>query len=143
MKAHWIFSSFLALLLAGCGGGEKRMSSATGPGQALREQGTQALLKGQYDRAEKLFPGSYVQIELRLRQIRDALLVPTQAVIPVLKGQTVLVRRNGVVVSVPVKLGLRSASAVQVLSGLSAGDTVLTTGIMQARPGMPISVTVR
>jgi membrane fusion protein (multidrug efflux system) len=93
--------------------------------------------------SRKIFPGAYVQVELRLRQITDALMVPTQAIIPVLKGQTVLVKRNGVAVAVPVQTGIRTATSVQVLSGLAAGDTIITTGIMQLRPGMPVRVTVR
>ena len=95
------------------------------------------------NRTEKIFPGAFVHIELRLKQITDALLVPTQAIIPVLKGQTLLLRRNGVVVSVMVKTGIRTSSAVQIIEGLSPGDTVITTGIMQLRPGMPVEVAVQ
>jgi membrane fusion protein, multidrug efflux system len=101
-------------------------------------------LRAMFDnKSEKVLPGAFVNIELRLKRIVDALMVPTQAIIPVLKGQTVLVRKNGAVLSVPVKLGIRTASSVQVTSGLAAGDTVITTGIMQLRPGMPVNVDVR
>jgi len=95
------------------------------------------------NKGETIFPGGYVHVELRLKQPGGALMIPTQAIIPVLKGQTVLVRKNGVVVSVPVKTGIRTPSVVQITDGLSAGDTVLTTGILQLRPGMPVNVTVR
>ena len=95
------------------------------------------------NKSEKVFPGAYVHIELRLKEIMNALMVPTQAVIPVLKGQTVLVRKNGLVVSIPVRTGIRTATTVQIIDGLSAGDTVITTGIMQLRPGMPVFVTVQ
>jgi len=95
------------------------------------------------NKSETVFPGAYVQIELRLKQIENALMVPTQAVIPVLKGQTVLVLKNGVALSVPVKTGIRTATSVQITEGLTAGDTVITTGIMQLRPGMPAQVTVQ
>ena len=95
------------------------------------------------NKSEKIFPGAYVQIELRLKAIVNALMVPTQSIIPVLKGQTVLVRKNGVVATVPVTIGTRTASAVQITSGLSAGDTVITTGIMQLRPGMPVTVNLK
>jgi membrane fusion protein (multidrug efflux system) len=95
------------------------------------------------NRLEKVFPGAYVHVELRLQQITDALMVPTQAVVPVLKGQTVLVCKNGVTVSVPVKTGIRTATSVQITDGLSAGDTVITTGILQLRPGMPVTITVK
>lgn len=94
------------------------------------------------NRAEAIFPGGYVHVELRLRQSGGALMVPTQAIIPVLKGQTVFVRKNGVVVAVAVKTGLRTSSAIQITEGLTAGDTVLTTGILQVRPGMPVTVQV-
>ncbi|HLP16875.1 MAG TPA: efflux RND transporter periplasmic adaptor subunit [Bacteroidota bacterium] len=95
------------------------------------------------NKSEKIFPGAYVQIELRLKTIDNALLVPTQSVIPVLKGQTVLVRKNGVVATVPVSLGTRMAALVQVTNGIAAGDTVITTGLMQLRQGMPVNVTVK
>lgn len=95
------------------------------------------------NRAEKIFPGAFVHIDLRLRRIEDALQVPTQAVIPVFKGQTLLLRRNGVVVSVPVRIGIRTATSVQITDGIAAGDTVITTGILQLRPGMPVQVTVQ
>jgi membrane fusion protein (multidrug efflux system) len=95
------------------------------------------------NKGETIFPGGYVHVELRLKQPGGALMIPTQAIIPVLKGQTVLVRKNGVVVSVPVKTGVRTPSVIQITDGLSAGDTVLTTGILQLRPGMPVNVTVR
>ena len=95
------------------------------------------------NKGETIFPGGYVHVELRLKQPGGALMIPTQAIIPVLKGQTVLVRKNGVVVSVSVKTGVRTPSVIQITDGLSAGDTVLTTGILQLRPGMPVNVTVR
>ena len=95
------------------------------------------------NRAEKIFPGAFVHIDLRLRRIEDALMVPTQAIIPVFKGQTLLLSRDGVVVTVPVRTGLRTATSVQITDGISAGDTVITTGILQLRPGMPVQVTLR
>jgi len=99
-----------------------------------------ALVENQGDR---MFPGAFVNIDLRLKRIPDALMVPTQAIIPVLKGQTVLVKKNGVVRSVPVKIGVRTPTSVQITDGLAAGDTVITTGIMQLRPGSPVNVSVQ
>ena len=95
------------------------------------------------NRNEKIFPGSYVQIELRLKKIMNALMIPTQAVIPVLKGQTIFVLKSGVAESIPIKTGIRTAATVQITEGLSAGDTVLTTGLMQLRSGMPVRVAVK
>jgi membrane fusion protein (multidrug efflux system) len=41
---------------------------------------------------------------------------------------------------VTVKLGQRTNDKVEVLSGIQAGDTILTTGLMQAKPGMDVKV---
>ena len=95
------------------------------------------------NKSETILPGGYVHVELRLKQAGGSLMVPTQAIIPVLKGQTVLVRKNGVVVSVTVKTGVRTPTVIQVTDGLAAGDTVLTTGILQLRPGMPVNVAIQ
>ena len=95
------------------------------------------------NKGETIFPGGYVHVELRLKQPGGALMVPTQAIVPVLKGQTVLVRKNGVVASVLVKTGIRTPSVIQVTDGLTAGDTVITTGILQLRPGMPVNVSIQ
>jgi membrane fusion protein, multidrug efflux system len=92
---------------------------------------------------ETVFPGAFVNIELQLKRIPDALMVPTQAIIPVLKGQTLLVVKQGKVQTVPVQIGVRTATSVQITSGLAPGDTVVTTGLMQLRPGMPVNVDTR
>ncbi len=91
---------------------------------------------------ETIFPGGYVHVELRLKEPGGALMIPTQAIIPVLKGQTVFVRKNGIVATVSIRTGIRTPSSVQVLEGLVSGDTVITTGILQLRPGMPVNVTI-
>jgi membrane fusion protein, multidrug efflux system len=95
------------------------------------------------NRSGAILPGAYVHIKLQLNETNNALVVPTQAVIPILKGQTVLVKRNGIVVSINVRTGIRTSTDVQVTAGLAEGDTVITTGILQLRPGMPVSVTIQ
>lgn len=92
---------------------------------------------------EAIFPGGYVHVELRLKEPGGALMIPTQAIIPVLKGQTVFVQRNGVVAVIAVKTGIRTPSSIQITEGLSSGDTVITTGILQLRSGMPVNVVVK
>jgi len=90
----------------------------------------------------QLLPGSFAKVDVALREIDGALMVPTQAIIPELRGQKVMTSRGGKATPVKVEIGLRNDSTVQVTSGLHAGDTVLITGIMQARPDMPVKVNV-
>jgi membrane fusion protein, multidrug efflux system len=88
----------------------------------------------------KIIPGSFVKIQLTLKEYENAFMVPTQAIVPVLKGKTVFVARNGKAESQKVETGIRTDTTVQVLEGLKEGDTVVTTGLMQLRAGMPIRI---
>lgn len=92
---------------------------------------------------EKILPGSFVKIELRLKETPDALMIPTQALIPVLKGQTVFVSKNGMAQSVPVKTGVRTDAEIQITEGISSGDTIITTGINSLKPNAPVKVLVK
>lgn len=81
-----------------------------------------------------LFPGAFAKIQLPLHKITNAIMIPTQAVIPILKGKKVFVCKNGKAVEVKVETGLRTDSAVQITAGIEVGDSVITTGIMQLKP---------
>jgi len=91
-------------------------------------------------RAE-ILPGAFADVTLILREIPDALMVPTQAVIPILKGQKIYLYKNGFVVESKIETGIRTDEAVQIVKGASASDTVITTGILQLAPGMPVTIT--
>lgn len=85
-----------------------------------------------------LTPGSFASVQVKLREIEDALMVPTEALIPTTKDNQVVVCQDGVARFVSVKTGLRTNDKVQIISGIQAGDTVLTTGILQAAPGLEL-----
>jgi membrane fusion protein (multidrug efflux system) len=87
-----------------------------------------------------LFPGTFVSIEYNLGQEKDAMMIPAGSIIPVLKGQKIMVVRNGVVVDVPVELGIRTSDKVQVTGEINAGDQVLTSGLLAVRAGMPVTI---
>jgi membrane fusion protein (multidrug efflux system) len=88
----------------------------------------------------KILPGSFADVELILNVIDDALMVPTHSVIPELKGQKVFLYRNGQILSQNIEIGIRTDKEVQVLSGLKVNDTLITSGILQLRPGMPVVI---
>jgi len=95
------------------------------------------------NKEHKLIPGAFARIEIPLRKIEGALMIPTQSVIPQLKGQSTFLVKNGMAASVPIETGIRNDSTIQVTAGLQVGDTVLVNGIMQARTGMPVQVTIQ
>ncbi|TKC13197.1 efflux RND transporter periplasmic adaptor subunit [Pedobacter polaris] len=90
----------------------------------------------------ELLPGSFAQVKLALSTLNDAILVPTEAVIPVLKGKIVYVSKDGKAKQVNVEAGTRTAESVVITSGLNVGDTVLTTGSMSLKPDAPVKVKI-
>ncbi len=89
----------------------------------------------------KLVAGSFARVLVPLESDSDAILIPSQSVIPTTKDKLVAVVRNGKVDMATVQLGARTADKVEVLNGLQPGDTILTTGLMQAKDGMDVVVT--
>ena len=51
----------------------------------------------------KLLPGTFANIELPLKNIQDAILIPTEAIIPVQEGKKVFISENGKAKSVKVE----------------------------------------
>jgi membrane fusion protein (multidrug efflux system) len=88
--------------------------------------------------ANKLFPGSFARVTLSLRDMPEAIMIPTQAVIPGTRDKRVIVADSGKAKFVVVETGIRNENNVQITSGLNVGDTVITSGIMQLRAGMPL-----
>src|SRR5690606_21957246 len=90
----------------------------------------------------RLFPGSFARFELPLARIDTAVLVPTQAVIPVQNGKQVYLFRDGQAVATPVEAENRTASEVLINQGVTIGDTVLTSGLMSLADGMSVRVDI-
>ncbi|MCU7499258.1 MAG: efflux RND transporter periplasmic adaptor subunit [Bacteroidota bacterium] len=103
---------------------------------------SRALLIRAISRNEKseIYPGAFANIEIVLREMNDALMIPTQSLVPDFKGQKVFVVKNGRALSVPVNTGIRQESTIQITGGISQGDTLITTGLLQLRPNMPVRI---
>lgn len=89
-----------------------------------------------------LLPGSFANVTLPLENIKDAILVPSEAVIPILNGKQVFVSRNGFAKAIEIKSEIRTDKDVLVSSGLTKGDTVLTSGVMAIKPDAPVKVKI-
>lgn len=90
----------------------------------------------------ELLPGSFAKVKLALSTQDKAILVPSEAVIPVLNGKMVYVSKNGKAQQVNVEAGARTADKVVITSGLEVGDTVLTTGAMALKPDASVKVKI-
>ncbi len=88
----------------------------------------------------KLKPGHSASIEINLREIKNTLVVPSISVIAEMGRDIVYLYKNGKAERVEVTKGMRTASSVQIIHGLNAGDTLITSGVMQLRNGMDVVI---
>ena len=87
-----------------------------------------------------ILPGAFAKIQVLLKNIDDAIMIPSEAVIPELRGKKVYQIKNGKAKFVMIETGVRTSDKVQVLTGLQVGDTIVTRGIMQLKPDALVKI---
>ncbi len=87
-----------------------------------------------------LIPGAFAKVDIVLDKINDALVIPSEAIIPVLNGEKIYVCRDGKARSQIIQTGIRTEREVQVTEGITPGDTVITTGILQLREDAAVKI---
>jgi multidrug efflux system membrane fusion protein len=90
---------------------------------------------------EKLFPNQFVNVRLRVRTFKDAVVVPVAAVQYGSRGTYVyLVTAEGLAAVRDVVLGPSEEGLQAVLQGLSGGERVVLEGIDRLREGRPVTI---
>lgn len=87
-----------------------------------------------------LLPGRYADVSLKQEEISDAIAIPSEAIVPEMGKNKIFVYRSGKAYPVDVEIGIRTEAEIQIVKGLSAGDTILTSGTLQLRTGMPVTI---
>ena len=111
------------------------IATENGIDENTRNLKARALVK---EKTATLIPGSFANVELRLKEIKGALMVPTQAIIPMERKKQLIVSENGKARFLTVKTGVRQDSSIEVLNGIKPGDTIVTTGIPFIKPKMDL-----
>jgi membrane fusion protein (multidrug efflux system) len=88
-----------------------------------------------------LLPGSFAKVRIILGKDDNAIMIPTQSIIPVARGKQIIVLNDGQIEFRNIRTGVRDSARVQVVEGLSTGDTLITTGLMFLRPDSKVKVT--
>ena len=88
----------------------------------------------------RLLPGRFVSVKIRMHDIPDAIAIPTQAVVPEMGVDKVFLYKGGKAHAVAIKTGLRTESRIQVVEGLAPGDTLIVSGTLQLREGLPVKL---
>lgn len=87
-----------------------------------------------------LLPGSFAKVKLSFDPDPNAILIPTQAVLPQARGKKVILYKGGTAIFADVTTGVRDSARVQILDGLQPGDTIVVTGLLSVRPEAKIKV---
>jgi membrane fusion protein (multidrug efflux system) len=88
-----------------------------------------------------LVPGNFAKVSIILGRNENAIMIPSQAIIPVARGKQVVVLKGGRPAFTSITTGIRDSTNVQVTEGLSAGDTLITTGLLFIRPDSKVKLT--
>jgi membrane fusion protein (multidrug efflux system) len=84
--------------------------------------------------------GSFAKVLFDMGENNEAIMIPTQAIIPEARDKKVIVYNGGLANFKTVTTGTRDSAKVEILSGLSIGDTVITTGLLSIKPGSKINL---
>ncbi|HCM06559.1 MAG TPA: efflux transporter periplasmic adaptor subunit [Oceanospirillales bacterium] len=117
---------------------EKFEGKVTAISPQISEQGRNILVRAILPNDhKKLRPGLFAKVELLVNE-QDLIVVPEQALIPQGTGFLVYLYKDEKVTSVPVQLGQRQKGSIS-LTGINAGDVVITAGQLKLQPGSPIT----
>lgn len=85
-----------------------------------------------------LTPGAFAKVNIILERISDAIVLPSDAFIPDIRGEKVMVVRTGKAVTAYVTTGIRTESEVQIVQGINPMDTIILSGLLQVREQMSV-----
>jgi len=118
--------------------GESFNGNVTAISPQISEQGRNILVRALLPNTDKkLRPGLFAKVQLLVKQ-QDLIVVPEQALIPQGTGFLVYLYKDEKVTPVPVQLGQRQNGTIA-LTGINAGDVVITAGQLKLQPGSPIT----
>jgi len=106
-----------------------------------RSTGTIRLKASFANTDRRLWPGQFVDVQLRLTEEPGALVVPEQAVQSGQQGQFVFVVKSDLTAeSRPVTVARLQGGEAVIAAGLAAGETVVTDGQIRLAPGVRVEI---
>ncbi len=120
---------------------ETFVGTITAISPSVQMSGRSAVVRARLDNNEKkLVPGQFAQVAVELSKSAPVLMIPEQAVWPTGDQKMAYVVKDGKAELVPITLGAREPGWVTVVSGLTAGQQVITAGQSKLFPGAPVMV---
>lgn len=91
----------------------------------------------------RLRPGMFARVNLVVARKSDALLIPEQALLARGGKSFVYAVEDGKAVETEVTIGQRRPGEVEVLSGVRAGQMIVTSGLQRIGNGVPVQTTAK
>jgi membrane fusion protein (multidrug efflux system) len=113
------------------------LATATTIGQDTRSLMVRALVQ---NNDPALIPGTFANVQMILGNNPKAIMIPNSSVVPQGRKKQVFVFRDSKAVPMEITTGVRDSANVQVLAGLAAGDTLITSGLLFLRPGIDVKI---
>jgi membrane fusion protein (multidrug efflux system) len=109
---------------------------------SLDPRNRRILVKAWIDNSERrLAPGLFANVDLEIRRVADALVVPESAISIDQRGPYVwVIDASRQASRTPVEIGLRERGVVEVLHGLEEGVSVVTAGTHKVVEGRPVEI---
>ena len=103
--------------------------------------GRSIVVRAQVKNADtQLRPGMFARVKLLTKDERDALVLPEQVLVPQGEEQYVFRVVEGKAARTKVEVGQRRDSKVEIVRGISPGDTIVTAGQLKLRDGTPVTL---
>lgn len=88
---------------------------------------------------KQLLAGMFVEATFDIPSAKSGIIIPRNAIMGSVKSANVFVVNNGTAHKQPVTLGMAIGKNVEVLSGLAAGDSIITAGIINVSEGSKVN----
>ena len=82
--------------------------------------------------------GAFAEIILPMSNPESTILIPTEAAVPDIRGLRVFVFRDGKAVPRPIITGMRTNTSLEIVKGLSIGDSLIISGASLVKPNAPV-----
>jgi membrane fusion protein (multidrug efflux system) len=120
-------------------GGQKRRASIMAIEPQISTATRNVMVRARLLDPANVNPGSFVKVYVDAGEA-SGMMVPANAIIPDARAKQVVIVKNGKAKFVDIQTGVRQPGAVQVTSGLNAGDSVVISGVLFARPNNKLKV---
>lgn len=131
------------VLLSALSGNNHYRATIIAAQNSIAQETRNLMVRAVVNAGPSLAPGSFVEVRIDVGNGQQALMLPSQCVIPGTRDKSVIVCENGKAVFKVVQTGYRDSARVEILSGISIGDTVITNGLLTIKPGMALTTRLK